>query len=297
MNAYVLPALLAAAFLAAGCSHTLPAAAKARPAAATRAKALDPAKFFANPKTQAQLPTAFVLTPEGFPAHEAAERQAGPQRDALVAAIQADAGLARAVAGWASLPWAEQRPVLERLVKLESKAFGVQAPPLVIHDEPGRGPAFFEFDVTRPGTGTVHLWPTELAKEPSKHAALLLAIHETRHSWQFQTAFGPTRKRGALAKGLAAGFEAQTKLAGKLSFVDFCTMHHEHEAFRTGNQVVGALTGWTADARDMGCWSSQLDGAGRPKIDLSALAAKVGPAGLLVAFNEASRAQFEELGG
>lgn len=297
MNAFVLPAILAASFLAAGCAHSLPSAAKARPAGTSRAKALDPARFFANPKAQAQLPAAFVLTPEGFPAHVAAERQAGPQRDALVGAIQADPELADAVAAWATLPWAEQRPMLERLVKLESRVFGVQAPPLVIHDEDGRGPAFFEFDVAQPGTGTVHLWPRQLARETSKHAALLLTIHETRHSWQFQTAFGPARKQGTLARGLAAGFEAQTRLAGKLSFVDFCTMHHEHEAFRTGNQVVGALTGWTADARDMGCWSSQLDGAGRPRIDLAALAAKVGPAGLLAAFNQASRAQFEELGG
>lgn len=299
MNLPVLTALLTASALVASCAH-----APARPtlptqkAGTARAAALAPAKFFANAAVQARQPDAFVLTQAGFPAHEAAERVAAPQREALVAAIRNDRALAEAVATWPTLDWAAQRPMLERLVRLESATFGVKAPPLVVHDEAGRGPAFFEFDVARPGTGTVHLWPRQLAEEPSPHAALLLTIHETRHSWQFQTAFGPgARRAGPLASGLAAGFKAQTSLQGQLSFCDFCTMHHEHEAFRTGNEVVGALTGFTADTAGMGCWSSQLDGAGRPKIDLVALADAVGPAGLLAAFNTRSEGQFRELGG
>ncbi len=299
MNAHFFPSILAATALLAGCSHTSPLrpAPAALAAKAPRTAAIAPEKFYANAATQGRLPAAFVLTPEGFPAHEAAERVAAPQRAALVAAIRQDRALREGVAAWATLGWDRQRPLLEKVVKLESAVFGVKAPPLVIHDEPGRGPAFFEFDVAKPGTGTVHLWPKQLAEEPSPHAALLLAIHETRHSWQFQTAFGGTRGRDAtLAAGLAAGFTAQTALAGKLSFCDFCTMHHEHEAFRTGNEVVGALTGFTADTAGMGCWSSQLDGTGRPKIDLAALAAQVGPVGLLAAFNERSKAQIGELG-
>lgn len=292
MSHHFLPTLLLAGTLLLGCGQ-----APLRPAPRAIAAALDPAKFYANAEVQGRMPEAFVLTPAGFPAHEAAERTAAPQRARLVAAIQGDRVLAQAVAAWPTLPWARQRPVLERIVALESEVFGVQAPPLVIHEEPGRGPAFFEFDVAKPGTGTVHLWPKALAEEPEPYAALLLTIHETRHSWQFQTAFAAGARRDAtLAKGLAAGFEAQTALAGKLSFCDFCTMHHEHEAFRTGNAVVGALTGWTADTRGMGCWSSQLDGAGRPKIDLVALAKAVGPAGLLAAFNAQEAAQFAELG-
>jgi hypothetical protein len=295
----LLPAFLAvAALLAAGCAKA-PTFAAARSHQAPRAHALDPAKFFANAATQGRMPEAFVLTPEGFPAHQAAERIAAPQREALVAAIRADRALAKGVAGFASLDWAARRPILEKIVVLESATFGVKAPPLVIHDEDGRGPAFFEFDVAKPGTGTVHLWPKQLAAEPEPYAALQLTIHETRHSWQFQQAFGPGARKAdaALAKGLAAGFRAQTALAGKLSFCDFCTMHHEHEAFRTGNAVVGELTGGKADQSGMGCWTSQVDGQGRPKLDLLALAAEAGPAGLLAAFNEREKGQFAELGG
>ncbi|MEB3195943.1 MAG: hypothetical protein VKP62_01960 [Candidatus Sericytochromatia bacterium] len=93
------------------------------------------------------------------------------------------------------------------------------------------------------------------------------------------------------------GVVGEQALAGKLSFCDFCPMHHEHEAFQTGNQVVGALTGWKADTRDMGVWRSQFDAQGRPRLDLLALARQVGPAGLLAAFNERERGQFLELGG
>ena len=300
MHHHFFPAVLLAASALAGCHHTpLAPKAAAHEAGAPRAAALAPEKFYANPKTQAQLPEAFVLTPAGFPAHAEAERVAAPQRAALAKAIQADPALAKAIAAWPTLAWEARRPVIEAIVKLESATFGVQAPPLVIHDEDGRGPAFFEFDVAKPGTGTVHLWPKQLAEEPSPHADLLLAIHETRHSWQFQAAFAQAGRKvpTGLATGLAAGFRAQTALAGKLSFSDFCTMHHEHEAFRTGNEVVGLLTGFKADTAGMGCWSSQLDAAGRPRIDLLALGKAVGPAGLLAAFNARSKGQFVEMGG
>jgi hypothetical protein len=294
----LLPLVLTAVALT-GCAKALPTA-PPRAVKPVQAQALTPAKFFANAAVQAEAPAAFAVSPAALPALEAVERVAPAQRAALVAAIRADKALAADVAAFPALGWDRQRKAIERIMALESRAFGAQPPPLVVHDEDGRGPAFFEFDPATPGTGTVHLWPKQLAQETSPHAALLLAIHETRHSWQFQLATGfagVARREPVLAQAFMAGFKAQQALSGKLSFCDFCTMHHEHEAFQTGNAVVGELTGWTADASDMGCYSSQFTATGAAKIDLLDLARRVGPAGLLKAFNQAERAQFEALGG
>lgn len=270
-------------------------------ARAEEPKALDPLKFFANPVTQALAPGAFAVQADAVTALQALARVAPAQRAALVAAIRADAELAHGVNAYPTLGWERQRALLEKLVQVESAVFGVSPPKLTLHPPEEASPraAFFEFDVDQPGTGTVHLWASALTEEPSPHAALLFAIHETRHSWQFQIAFGtaPGEHDPALKAAFAAGFRAQKALGRKLSFCDFCTMHHEHEAFQTGNQVIGELTGWTADTNGMGSWSSQFDGQGAPRIDLLALAAEFGPEGLLAAFNERERGQFEEMGG
>jgi hypothetical protein len=287
-------------------------------------RALDPARFFANAQVQSTMPAAFALQSvsdarsasreipgehghgsavavrSSFPALEAVARVAPAQRAALVNAIRGDAELTAAVAEFPALGWARQRAVLERVMALECQVMGATPPPLVVHgeDEIGPGPAYFEFDADAGGTGIVHLWPRELAAEESEYAALLLTIHETRHSWQFQLAFGAGgQSEPVLAAAFAAGFRAQKALGRKLSFCDFCTMHHEHEAFQTGNQVVGELTGWTASTTGMGCWSSQFDAQGKPLIDLLALAREVGAERLLEAFNEREKGQFVELGG
>lgn len=270
--------------------------------AALMNRALDPARFFANPATQALAPGAFAVQAESVPVLESLERLVPAQRAALVEAIRADPDLAAGVARFPDLTWPERRALIEKLVPLEARVFGANPPVLNIHgpDEAGPGPAFFEFDPDAPGTGTVHLWPSALAEEPSPHAALMLAIHETRHSWQFQVAFGTAPGAPcdpAIAAAFAAGFRAQKALGRKLSFCDFCTLHHEHEAFQMGNHVVGALTGWSADTTGMGCWSSQYDAHGAPLIDLIALARQHGAAGMTAAFNEAERGQFVQMGG
>lgn len=266
-----------------------------------RLRALDPARFFANPAVQAQKPLAFAVQAVSVPVLEALDSIARDHRAALVAAIRADEELARGVRDFPTLGWPERSCLLRRLVELECAVMGAQVPPFEIHEEedPGRRSAFFEFDPDQGGTGIVHLWPKSFADDPSPYAPLLLTLHETRHSWQFQVAFGqpdPSIPQ-PVVEGFAAGFRAQKELSGRLSFCDFCTMHHEHEAFQTGNQVVGELTGWTADTAGMGCWSSQFDGAGTLRIDLLDLARRVGADRLLEAFNEAERGQFQEMGG
>lgn len=283
----------------------------------TFAAGLDPARFFANPAIQDQAPGAFAVQAGAVPALKGLARIAPAQRDALVAAIRADSALLDEVKNWATIGWPRQEAAIRKIMDLECTANRCAIPPLVVHgpDEIGRGPAYFEFTPDTPGTGIVHLWPRHIAEETNPYAGLLLAIHETRHSWQFQVAFNGKHGCGrgprdgfpvnaesgatdpAIVAGFANGFRAQKALDRKLSFCDFCTMHHEHEAFQTGNYVVGMLTGWTVDTNDMGCHSSQFDASGVSKIDILKIAEEHGADQILTVFNLLEKAQFISFGG
>jgi hypothetical protein len=281
----VMATLLASAL--SGCGHH-PLAVQ-RLAAAPTVKA-DPARFFANPAIERQAPEAFALQPEAHGSLAEIEASVKPARDALVQAVKADKALAAKVAGFDKLAWDAQVPVIRQVVALEAKVMGFTAPPLKIQDGPNPIPSYFDFDPAAGGTGTVILYPASIAQEADKFAALMLAVHEVRHSGQFQLA--QAKAPTALGRGFKAAFQAQHDLKGKLSFCDFCSLLNEYEAFQAGNYVVGTLTGWKADQRDMGCLSSQYDIHGKAKIDLWALSNQVGPAKLLEAFNEAEKPQF-----
>lgn len=295
MYRLTLPLLTASALMTVGCHAVLPAVpVTAQRAAVQTASRANPDRFFAKAETLAQAPGAFAIQAESIPALTELAKE-GKQRDALVAAIRQDAVLTRQISGFASLTWDQRLPVLKRVMALESKTMGFTQPPLVIADGDERE-AFFDFNPDQPGTGTVKLWPAALAKDSNPYAALLLLVHETRHSWQFQRAFG-TRHRADdfVAKGFQAAFRAQRDLSGKMTFCDFCTLLNEHEAFQTGNYVVGKLTNWTVDTVDMGCFSSQFEAPGRLKLDILDLAKQVGPQGLLAAFNAGEKVQFDAL--
>ena len=265
---------------------------------ASPALALDPAQFFANPAVQAQAPGAFAVQDSAKAVLEAVERIAPAQRQALVDAIRADHDLSQEVAAFGTIGWARQLAAIKKIMALECAANGCAVPPLVVHDnEAGHGPAFFEFDTEHPDTGKVHLWPLAFADEASPYAPLMFAVHETRHSWQFQLAFTHPEQEPALAAGFAAGFRAQKSLGRKLSYCDFCTMHHEHEAFQTGNLVVGMLTGFTVDTAGMGCLSSMFDAQGVSKIDLLNLFRTMPASQILTTFNTLENPQFISLGG
>lgn len=289
-------ALATVAFTLAGCGQAVThAQPQARAGAQSATRAADPAKFFARASVQAQAPMAFALQPEALPALKAMKDAGARERKALVAAIRADKALTTAIDRYAELDWSERLPVLQRVMALECRVMGIQAPPLVLAEGEDRA-AYFDFDPARPDTGRVLLYPAALAKEANPYASLLLLVHETRHSAQFQRAFAPGATDPA-ARGFKAAFETQLKLGGKLSFCDFCTLLHEHEAFQMANEVVGRLTDFRVDTHDMGCLSSQYDAQGALKIDLLALAAKVGPARLLETFNELEKPHWVQLTG
>lgn len=266
-------------------------------------KALDPARFFANPAIQALAPGAFAVQADAVPVLKGIAKVAPGHRTELVLAIRKEPALMADIQAWATIGWDRQLAAIKQIMELECVANRCATPPLVVHgdDEIGNGPAFFEFDPEKPGTGIVHLWPRAIREDANPYAGLLLAIHETRHSWQFQIAF--PAKHGCVVvdpevkAGFAAGFRAQKALSRKLSFCDFCTMHHEHEAFQTGNYVVGMLTGWSVDTNDMGCLSSQFDGTGIVKLDLLKIAEQNGAENILTNFNTLETPQFISFGG
>jgi len=160
------------------------------------------------------------------------------------------------------------------------------------------GPAFFDFNLENPTPGRVLLNPAELDKEKDGFAGLLLLVHETRHSLQFQQAFGLLPGADSdVAEGYRAAYKAQKELSGKMSFVDFCVLLDEYEAFQFGNDVVGQLSGGRADTSGMGTLASQFDEAGNPRLDLPGLFREIGPEGVLDAFNELERPHYDQLHG
>lgn len=253
---------------------------------------LDP-RFFARRDVVARMPEAFALAPQSVPMLSASRDESLPKQEALIQAIRADRSLHQSIRTFATLGWSEQEHVLKRVFEIECRVLGI-TPPQLAFDPTLKGPAYFDFDLTRPGAGRVLLNPAELAKEANPYAALLLLVHETRHSAQLQLAFA-TAGGTYPAKGYRAAFEAQKSLSKQLNFSEFCSLHNEYEAFQFGNSVVGALTDWTVDTLDMGCFSSQFDAQGRLRIDLVALARSVGGAGLLDAFNERQKEQYRKL--
>lgn len=254
----------------------------------------DPSKFLAHADVQALSPKAFSTHPESQGFLQALAVKAPSEREALVAAIRATPGLAAGISRYPTLSWDEQLPILKQVMALEAKVMGFTQPPLILESGTSRS-AFFDFDPAKPDTGRVLLYPEALANETNPYDSLLLLIHETRHSGQFQQAFGAKRTNDPLAAGYKAAFIAQKELQGKLGFCDFCSLNNEFEAFQTANYVVGKLTNWQVDTLGMGCYSSQFDAKGQPKLDLLKLFKQVGPQKLLDAFNERSMEQFDLL--
>jgi hypothetical protein len=251
--------------------------------------------FFANADIQAKAPEAFALQKEASVFVREIEKKSLAERDALVQAIQADSELKNAVANWQVFTIEQQIPYLRRVFDLEVKVLGIRPPELIIKSGIINGPAYFDFDPTKPGTGRVLLNPDALKKEENQYASLSLLIHETRHSAQFQMAF-PVDPSSPFSVGYEAAFIAQKSLKGKLSFCDFLTLLNEYEAFQFGNYVVGKLTNWKVDMVDMGTFASQYDSHGHLKIDLKKLTNEVGQDRLLERFNELEKIQKDILG-
>ncbi len=273
---------------------------------ARSAEPLDPA-FFARREVEARAPRAFSLMPEAQVGLRAMEAEAITARSSLLGALKAQPDLLASIRRFPTLTWEQRLSILRAVFALECRTLEITPPELVISTTEIKGPAYFDFDPARPGTGRVILNPEAIARDPNPWTGLLLLIHETRHSAQFQLAFSeaavgtsaydPDQPRRLRRENYRAAFIAQKAFSKDLNFGDFCSLNHEYDAFRFGNFIVGAITDWKADTLDMGCFSSQFDGHGAPRIDLVKLGNLVGYEMLLDVFNELEREQYRLLKG
>lgn len=256
-------------------------------------------KYFANEEVQKLAPEAFALQPEAADFHLKIEEKAKRERDLFLNLIRKDADLVEKIKQFKELNWTEKEKVLRRVFALEVEALGITAPELAIDNTSTKNEAYFDFDVNRPGAGRVLLNSDEIQKDSNPYGGLLLLIHETRHSAQFQEAF---KNGDAVAKAYKAAFTAQKNFASKItSFSDFLTLINEYEAFQFGNYVVAKLTDGAVDTLGMGTYASQYNSDFSLKIDLPVLFKQFREGHLkqsiLKTFNELEKVQYDILVG
>ncbi len=254
-------------------------------------------RYFANEEVQRLAPEAFALQPEASEFHKLIGEKSKKERELFVKLIKEDASLLDKLQKYKELTWEEKEKVLRQVFALEVKALGMKAPELVIDKTTTKNEAYFDFDITNPGTGRVLLNIDELEKDSNPHAGLLLLIHETRHSAQFQEAF---KHNDPIARAYKAAFSAQKNHAKAItSFSDFLTLINEYEAFQFGNYVVSALLEGQVDTLGMGTYASQYNEDYTLKIDLPLLfkAKEEGSTNetILNTFNKLEKAQYDIL--
>lgn len=255
---------------------------------------LDP-KFFANAAFQNRFPGAFALQEQSLPFVRRSMAKTFADGDRLIALVRNDPALKTAVIAFPKLGDAERVDVMRKIFALVVRASGLPAPELVL-DNAAKKSTFFDFDPQKGGPGKVILNPAKLFAGKNPYDALLFLIHETRHSYQFQLAFGPYGGREPqLKEAWKQGYLAQKTIFDQslaTSFCDFLTLNQEYEAFLFGNCVLEELTNGAVDTSDMGTFASQYVPGKGLKIDLVDLARKVGAAKLLDAFNELEKEQY-----
>lgn len=260
-------------------------------------------KYFANEAVQRLAPEAFALQPEAAAFHKAAGKVTLNERQALITLINGNPELKAEIVNFKNLDWEKKEEVLKKVFLLEVKALKIQAPVLVIDSKRIKGEAYFEFDIHNPTPGTVILNPEAIAKDSNPYTALLLLVHETRHSAQFQEAFMSGTSADSdnpMAKSYRAAFIAQKEHATKIvSFCDFLTLVNEYEAFQFGNYVISSLVNGDVDTLGMGTYASQFNQDLTLKIDLEKLF-KAHEGGenkesILNTFNSLEKAQYDIL--
>jgi hypothetical protein len=250
---------------------------------------LDP-KFFANAELQKQAPEAFALMPEAAGFHKALDNSA--ERAAVVSALK---GMPE-IASFESLEWPDKEKVMRKVFAKECEALNMTPPELVIESGAIPGPAFYDFDLEKPSPGTVTLNPEALDKIDNGYAPLLLLLHETRHSAQFQRAFLQDGEKGPVEEGYRAAFTAQRKLSG-YSFADFTTLLNEYEAFQFANGVMEKLTQGRVDTVGMGTLAGQYSDGGALRTDLKLLFDELPHEAILDVFNELEKKHYAERQG
>lgn len=257
-------------------------------------------KYFANESVQRLAPEAFALQPEASAFHKAVGKSSLYERQALITLINKNPKLKEEIIGFGNLDWEKKEIVLRKVFALEVEALKMKAPILIIDTTTIKGEAYFDFDINNPTPGKVILNPEAIAKDPNPFTALLLLVHETRHSAQFQEAFLSNNANNPIAKSYKAAFTAQKEHGSKIiSFCDFLTLTNEYEAFQYGNYVISSLVNGAVDTLGMGTYASQFDENLVLKIDLEKLfqAYEEGSSQetILNIFNNLEKAQYDIL--
>ena len=257
-------------------------------------------KYFANDKVQRLAPLAFALQIEASAFHKASKEISIKERQALVHLINSNPELKNNILGFKDLDWTKKEEVLREVFLKEVQSLNIKAPILIIDSKTIKGQAYFDFDINNPTPGTVILNPEELAKDSNALAPLLLLIHETRHSAQFQMAFLNGDSHNPIAASYKAAFIAQKEHAKEIvSFCDFLTLVNEYEAFQFGNYVVSSLFNGNADTLGMGTYAGQYHPDMTLKIDLEEIFKRYesgeNKRSILSIFNDLERAQYEIL--
>lgn len=249
------------------------------------------ADFYATKELQEKYPRAFASHPSSLPFHQELNQQ--NDRDDLIQDIQEDPALTNDIIHFNHLSLDRQVEVLKELFELECKNLKITAPDLIIDEHSIPGWAFFEFDFAKGGAGKVYLNKAKLESEKNPSEFIILLLHETRHSAQFQLA--QKSPMSSMGMSYVAAFTAQKELKTKgikTSFCDFMLLINEYEAFQFANYVHGALTDFQTPINDMGTLASQYDSKGRVRLDLIHVLTQTNRSPLEL-FNELSFTQYE----
>jgi hypothetical protein len=228
-----------------------------------------PANFYANPELQLKYPNAFATQLSAIPFHKYLEESVQSERYELIQAITEDFQLHHDILAFETLSLENQVKVLERLFQIECDVLSIVPPTLIIDETSIPGYAFFEFDYLEGGSGKVFINKKKLKEEKNKSEFIILLLHETRHSAQFQ--LSQTQTQDIISKGYEASFKTQKELKTlqvKISFCDFMLLINEFEAFQFANYIYGSLTNWQDPITSMGTLGSQYSNSGELRLNL-----------------------------
>lgn len=244
--------------------------------------------FYANKEVQDKYPEAFATQKSTIPFHKMLPIS---EREHLLKEIQKDSRLITDIQNFETLPTEQQVVVLRKIFQLECRIMKITPPELIIDETSIPGWAYFEFDYNAGGAGKVFLNLKKLKQTDKKSDFIILLLHETRHSAQFQRS---QVLRDPVSKGFTNSFRAQKALKDanvKMSFCDFMLLLNEYEAFQFANYIFGGLTNWVSPINDNGTLASQFDENGYLRLNvLQLLKEEQDP---VEAFNQLEKEQFE----
>jgi hypothetical protein len=252
-----------------------------------------------NAKVQARNPLGYVLTPQSAEFRRAEERLCDTQRLKLAQALVNTPAVMNAFRTWHQTSGDTKLAVLKSVAALEGKIFDFTPPPISCKTGVPEDGTMAYFDGSG-CPGKVVLYPAAIERG-DPWMGLAIVLHEMRHAYQTQLAVRGMKRQlksgspeESLAYGFAQSYSAIAAVGGedKLSYGDYCHLCIEWDAFATGNMVTSIVSQGAVDTSAMGFANVQFDAMGECQASLRSLEARVGPAKLLDAVNQAQLGNF-----